>query len=133
MADRSRRAHARHPCDLAVGLFTGPTGGVRLSGARVLDLSLSGCLFSAAEELSRGSTYRLIVDRPGAALELPGRVARDAGRSGADPKRRFYGFVFNLTAGQERALRLLLDDLRRAPEGPGEDRLGRSLRDYWSS
>jgi hypothetical protein len=133
MADRSRRAHARHPCDLPAGLFTGPTGGVRLSGARIMDLSLTGCLFAASEALSLGSTYRLVVEARGGPLELPGRVARDAGRSGKDPRTRYYGFVFNLTAGQERALRVLLDELRRAPEDPGEDRLGRSLRDYWSS
>lgn len=133
MVFRSRRAHARHPCDVSAALYTGPTGGVRLSGARIMNLSLSGCLFAAAEALSPGSTYRLVVQTRAGALDLPGRVARDAGRSGKDPRARWYGFVFNLTAGQERALRVLLDELRRDPEAPGEDRLGRSLRDYWSS
>lgn len=128
--DPSRRAHARYPCDIPAELHTGPTGGVRLADARLMDLSLTGCLFATTEGLRPGATYRLTLVEGGVNLDLPGRVARNAGRS---EKSRFYGFVFNLTAGQEKVLRTLLDRLRRAPERPGEDRLSRSMRDYWSS
>ena len=77
--------------------------------------------------LKTGSTYRMRVNWKGGALDLPGRVARDAGRSGTDAGARHYGIAFNLTGGQEKDLRLLLDEVRRTekPEDKG------FLRNYW--
>lgn len=130
MADLFKRAHARFPCDLAVIVFTGPTGGIKLGPARVLDLSLSGCYLLFGGLLKAGGAYRLRCEHDGAYLDLPGRVAREGPRAPNDPKARHFGMVFTLTRDQEKALMRLIDDVRRRDERPGEDRF---LRDYWSS
>jgi len=125
--DQSGRTHARWPSDLAVEVFSGPVGGVRIGEGTILDLSLSGCLLRVRGTLKTGSTYRIRVNWKGGELDLPGRVARDAGRSGTDPAARHYGIGFNLTGGQERELRLLIDEVRRTekPEDKG------FMRSYW--
>lgn len=123
----SGRTHARWPSDLKVEVFSGPVGGVRIGEGVLLDLSLSGCLLRVRGLLKTGSTYRVRVNWKGGALDLPGRVARDAGRSGTDPAARHYGLAFNLTGGQEKDLRLLIDQVRRTgkPEDKG------FMRSYW--
>ena len=125
--DKSKRIHARFPSDLVVEVFSGPVGGVRIGEGRLLDVSLSGCFLSVKGLLNVGSTYRLHLTWKEGALDLPGRVARDAGRSGKDPSDRHYGIAFNLTGGQENSLRRLIDLIRRT-EKPGEDRF---MRSYW--
>lgn len=124
----SGRTNARWPSDLKVEVFSGPVGGVRIGEGVLLDVSLSGCLLRVRGMLKTGSTYRIRVDWKGGSLDLPGRVARDAGRSGTDPAARHYGIGFNLTGGQEKELRLLLDEVRRTekPEDKG------FLRNYWA-
>ena len=127
--DRSRRAHARFPCELKVEVYTGPVGGVRLGEGLLIDISVSGGLLRFSGNLTTGGVYRLRVTAKEAVLDLPGRVARDAGRAGKDPKARHYGLAFNLTGGQEKELRRLLDVVRREqPTDPGEDRF---MRGYW--
>ncbi|MBI2788465.1 MAG: PilZ domain-containing protein [Elusimicrobia bacterium] len=125
--NESGRTHQRWPSDLVVEVFSGPVGGVRIGEGVLLDLSLTGCLLRVRGLLKVGSTYRISVIWQDATLDLPGRVARDAGRSGTDAEARHYGIAFNLTGGQERSLRGLLDHVRRnqKPEDGG------FLRNYW--
>ncbi|MBI2387597.1 MAG: PilZ domain-containing protein [Elusimicrobia bacterium] len=125
--NESGRTHQRWPSDLAVEVFSGPVGGVRIGEGVLLDLSLTGCLLRVRGLLKAGSTYRVRVNWKGGALDLPGRVARDAGRSGTDQTARHYGLAFNLTGGQEKELRLLIDQVRRTekPEDKG------FMRSYW--
>lgn len=125
--DKSRRAFARWPSDLTVEVFSGPVGGVRIGEGQLLDLSLTGCLLRVRGILKTGSTYRVSVKWKEGVLDLPGRVARDAGRSGNDAAARHYGIAFNLTGGQEKELRVLIDVVSRTSK-PGEDRF---LRNYW--
>lgn len=128
MADLFKRAHARFSCDLPVTVFTGPTGGLKLGTARVLDLSLSGCYLTLAGELKLGGAYRLRCERNGDYLDMPGRVVREGPRSPKDPKARSFGMVFTLSRDQEKALLRVINDVRRAPEKPGEDHF---MRGYW--
>jgi hypothetical protein len=121
------RTHARWPSDLACEVFSGPVGGVRIGEGVLLDLSLTGCLLRVRGLLKVGSTYRISVKWQEGTLDLPGRVARDAGRSGTDAAARHYGIAFNLTGGQERSLRLLIDHVQRNQK-PEE---GGFLRNYW--
>ena len=125
--DKSRRAHARWPSDLNVEVFSGPVGGVRIGAGILLDLSLSGCLLRVRGTLRIGATYRISVKWKEGVLDLPGRMARDAGRSGNDPTSHHYGIAFNLTGGQEKELRTLIDQVSRT-EKPGDDRF---MRGYW--
>ncbi len=119
--DNSRRTHARWPSDLKVDVFSGPVGGVRIGAGILVDLSVTGCLLRVSALLKSGGTYRVSVTWKEGVLDLPGRVARDAGRSGQDPSARHYGIAFNLTGGQEKALMRLIDLVRRAekPEDKG--------------
>jgi hypothetical protein len=124
--DNSRRVHARFPSDLKVEVFSGPVGGVRVGEGSLLDVSLSGCLLRVKGLMKVGSTYRLHVKWQEGGLDLPGRVARDAGRSGTDLSIRHYGIAFNLTGGQEKSLMRLIDLVRRsAPEDGG------FMKSYW--
>ena len=125
--NKSGRTHARWPSDLAVEVFSGPVGGVRIGEGVLLDLSLTGCLLRVRGMLKTGATYRIRVQWKGGTLDLPGRVARDAGRSGTDAAARHYGLAFNLTGGQEKDLRLLIEEVRRTekPEDKG------FMRSYW--
>lgn len=118
---KSDRTHARWPADLNVEVFTGPVGGVRIGEGVLLDLSLSGCLLRVRGYLKTGATYRLSLKWKEGTLDLPGRVARDAGISGTDPAARHYGLAFNLTYDQEKSLMRLIDLIRRAdkPEDKG--------------
>lgn len=120
-------------CDLAAAVFDGAAQGRRLGEGRILNLSLSGCRLRFAAELRRGRGYRLTLDVPEGAFELPCRVAREDARGGDDLQVRHYGLVFNLSADQETLLRLLLARLRREAEPPldAQERLQRTLRDYW--
>lgn len=129
MADLFKRAHARFPCDLPVVVFTGPTGGIKIGPARILDLSLSGCYLRFGGELKAGGAYRLRCEHAGEFLDLPGRVVREGPRDGKDAKARHFGVVFTLSRDQEKALLRVIDQVRRGPEKPGEDRF---LRDYWA-
>lgn len=128
MADLFKRAHARFPCDLAVSVFSGPTGGVQLGPGRLIDLSLSGGYLRFAGELKLGGAYRLRCAFGPDWVDLPGRVVREGPRAAKDPKTRHFGVVFTLSRDQEKLLLRLIDQLRRAPEKPGEDRF---LRNYW--
>ncbi|MDX6770571.1 MAG: PilZ domain-containing protein [Elusimicrobiota bacterium] len=128
MSDLFKRAHARFACDLPVIVFTGPTGGLKLGPARLLDLSLSGGYLCLAGELKLGGAYRLRLEWGGEFLDLPGRVVREGPRSPKDPKARHFGLVFTLSRDQEKALLRVIDQVRRAPEKPGEDHF---LRNYW--
>ena len=130
MADAFRRAHARVKCDRPVEVLAGAASGRRLAQARMLNVSLSGAYVLIGRELDRGTPYRLHLETPDGVLELPCRVAR-AGAAG--PAGRHYGLVFNLTADQERRLRAVLDLLARRAPTAKEERLERTLRDYWSS
>jgi len=123
----SGRTNARWPSDLKVEVFSGPVGGVRIGEGVLLDLSLSGCLLRVRGILKTGATYRIRVEWKGGELDLPGRVARDAGLSGTDPEARHYGIAFNLTGSQEKTLRVLIDVVRRTekPEDKG------FLKNYW--
>lgn len=133
MADPIRRSHARHPCDLPVQLMLGAVTGSPAGEGRLIDLSLGGGHLLCERELMRGTPYRLRVAAPDGPLELPFRVVREGSRGGKDaPKARRYGLVFNLSSDQERRLRALVDVVRRAPEPPGQDRVDRSMRDYWA-
>lgn len=134
MADGIRRSHARLRCDLPAEIFLGAAAGRSMGAARVLDLSLSGALLGYDGELQRGTPYRLRVDGIEGPFEMPLRVVREGprGKPGETGARR-YGAVFNLSADQERLLRLLLDRVRRNPPTDAESRFDRSLRDYWSS
>lgn len=125
--DRTKRIHARWPSDLTVEVFSGPVGGVRIGEGTLLDLSLGGCLLRVRGLLKIGSTYRVRVTWKEGVLDLPGRVARDAGRPGKDPSARQYGIAFNLTGGQEKTLRQLIDLVRRT-EKPGDDGF---MSSYW--
>ena len=125
--DKVRRVHARFPSDLVAIVFSGPVGGVRIGEGRLLDLSVGGCLLRVRAFLKSGSTYRLSVKWKEGVLDLPGRVSRDAGRSGKDAAVRQYGVAFNLTYDQEKALMRLIDLIRRT-ERPGGDPF---MRDYW--
>lgn len=119
--NKTDRTHARWPADLTVEVFSGPVNGVRIGEGFLLDLSLTGCLLRVRGMLKTGATYRLRVAWSGGILDLPGRVARDAGRSGTDADARHYGIAFNLTGTQEKILRLLIDLVRRSekPEDKG--------------
>ena len=125
--DKSRRTHARWPSDLTVEVFSGPVGGIRIGQGQLLDLSLSGCLLRVRAQLKPGATYRLSVKWKEGVLDLPGRMARDAGRPGKDPAARQYGLAFNLTYDQEKALMRLIDLVRRADK-PGD---GGFMSSYW--
>lgn len=125
--NESRRTHARFPSDLTAEVFSGPVGGVRIGEGQLLDLSLTGCLLRVRGMLKTGSTYRISVKWKEGTLDLPGRVARDAGRSGKDPAARHYGIAFNLTGGQEKTLRGLLDFIRLAPKPEDKGFMG----SYW--
>ncbi len=125
--DKSDRASARWPSDLTVEVFSGPVGGVRIGEGQLLDLSLAGCLLRVRATLKVGSTYRVSVKWKAGVLDLPGRVARDAGRSGQDPTALQYGIAFNLTGGQEKQLRGLIEVVSQTTK-PGEDNF---LRNYW--
>jgi hypothetical protein len=125
--DKSRRIHARWPSDLTVEVFSGPVGGVRIGEGVLIDLSLGGCLLRVRGLLKTGATYRVSVKWKEGVLDLPGRVARDAGRSGKDPAARHYGIAFNLTGGQEKTLRSLIDLVRRT-ESPDDKGF---MRSYW--
>jgi len=125
--DKSNRASARWPSDLTVEVFSGPVGGVRIGEGQLLDLSLAGCLLRVRGTLKIGSTYRVSVKWKEGTLDLPGRVARDAGRSGKDPTALQYGIAFNLTGGQEKQLRGLIEVVSQTTK-PGEDNF---LRNYW--
>lgn len=125
--NKSGRTHARWPSDLVVEVFSGPVGGVRIGEGVLLDLSLTGCLLRVRALLKVGATYRVSVNWKEGTLDLPGRVARDAGRSGTDAAARHYGIAFNLTGGQEKSLRLLLDQVQRNQK-PEE---GGFMRSYW--
>ena len=125
--DKTRRTHARWPSDLTVEVFSGPVGGVRIGEGVLLDLSLSGCLLRVRGLLKIGATYRVSVKWKEGTLDLPGRMARDAGSYGKDPAARHYGFAFNLTYDQEKALMRLIDLVRLAqkPEDKG------FMSSYW--
>lgn len=125
--DRSKRVHARFPSDLKVEVFSGPVGGVRIGEGLIVDLSLAGCLLRVRGLLKVGSTYRVNVKWKEGTLDLPGRMVRDAGRSSKDPGSSQYGIAFNLTGGQEKALRFLIDHVRRSnkPDDKG------FLSNYW--
>jgi hypothetical protein len=125
--DKTRRVHARIPSDLKIEVYSGPVDGVRIGAGVVLDLSISGCLLRVRGTLKVGSTYRLHLVWKEGALDLPGRVARDAGRSGTDPAAHHYALAFNLTGGQEKTLMRLIDLVRRTKK-PKE---GGFLRSYW--
>ena len=125
--DKSGRINARFPSDLTVEVFSGPVGGVRIGEGVLLDLSVDGCLLLVRGMLKTGSTYRVSVKWKDGRLDLPGRVARDAGRSGKDPTAHHYGIAFNLTGGQEKELRGLIDQVRRVDK-PGGDGF---MRSYW--
>jgi hypothetical protein len=119
--DKNDRTHARWPSDLRVEVFSGPVGGVRIGEGLLLDLSVTGCLLRVKGTLIKGGTYRVSLTWKEGALDLSGRVARDAGQSGTEPGARHYGIAFNLTGGQEKALMRLIDLLRLAkkPEDKG--------------
>ncbi len=125
--DKARRTHARFPSDLKVQVFSGPVGGVRIGEGVLLDLSISGCLLRVRGLLKTGATYRVTIAWTEGVLDLPGRVARDAGRSGTDPAAHHYGIAFNLTGGQEKSLMRLIDVIRRSdkPEDKG------FMHSYW--
>lgn len=125
--DPSNRAHARFTSDLVVEVYSGPVGGIRIGEGRLLDVSVSGCLLSVKALLKVGSTYRLHLKWEDTTLDLPGRVAREAGRSGNALEIRHYGLAFNLTGGQEKALRQLVDHLRRDDKPGG----GGFMSSYW--
>lgn len=125
--DETRRTHARWPSDLVVEVFSGPVGGVRIGEGRVLDISVSGCLLRLRGLLRQGASYRLRVQTKEGPLDLPGRMARDAGRSATDAAARHYGVAFNLTGGQEKSLRRLIDRLRR-DDGPEDKGF---MSSYW--
>lgn len=125
--NKNGRTHARWPSDLVVEVFSGPVGGVRIGEGVLLDLSLTGCLLRVRALLKVGATYRVSVKWKDGLLDLPGRVARDAGRSGTDAAARHYGIAFNLTGGQEKSLRLLIDQVQRNQK-PEE---GGFMRSYW--
>lgn len=125
--DKSGRVHARFPSDLKVEVYSGPVGGVRIGEGVLLDLSLSGCLLRVRGLLKTGSTYRLHLKWQEGALDLPGRVARGAGRSGTDPTANHYGVAFNLTGGQEKTLMRLIDHVRRDDKPGG----GGFMGSYW--
>jgi hypothetical protein len=126
--DKASRIQARTPSDITVEVFTGPVGGIRIGEGTLLDLSLSGCLLRFSGQLKVGSTYRLHCTWKDGVLDLPGRVVREAGRSG-DPLTPQYGLAFNLTYDQEKALRLLVDYVRRTYK-PEE---GGFMSGYWSA
>lgn len=128
MADLFKRAHARFPCNLPVVVFTGPTGGLKIGSADVVDLSLSGCYLRFSGDLKLGGAYRLRCEWAWEFLDMPGRIVREGPRVPNDPKARQFGLVFTLTRDQEKVLMKLIDHVRRAPEKPGEDRF---LRGYW--
>jgi len=123
----SRRTHARWPSDLKVEVYSGPVGGVRIGQGLLIDLSVTGCLLRVSAMLKTGGTYRVSVTWKEGVLDLAGRVAREAGRSGKDPTARHYGIAFNLTGGQEKALMRLIDLVRRSdkPDDKG------FMRSYW--
>ncbi len=125
--DKSRRVHARFPSDLTVEVFSGPVGGVRIGEGVLLDLSIGGCLLRTKGLLKTGSTYRISLKWKEGVLDLPGRVAREAGRSGKDPSAFQYGIAFNLTGGQEKSLRGLIEHVRRTPDADDKG----FMRSYW--
>ena len=127
--DKANRTHARFSSELTVEVFSGPVGGVRIGEGFLLDLSLSGCLLLFSGILNDGSTYRLRSTWKEGVLDLPGRVVRDGGRSGNDPKARRYGLAFNLTYDQEKTLRRLIDHVQRTQK-PGD---GGFMSGYWSA
>lgn len=98
--------------NLTAEVFSGPVGGVRIGEGALQDLSVGGCLLSLRGQLKTGSTYRLSLAWQEGRLDLPCRVARDAGVIGDGAERR-YALEFNLTYDQEKALMRLLDLLRR--------------------
>jgi hypothetical protein len=132
VADIVRRSHARVPCDVPVRVLRGAAAGSLLGDGRLLDVSPAGGYLRFAGELERGSPYRLRAETDKGAVDLPFRVARIGPRGSAQhPGIRHYGIVFNLTAGQERALSHWVDWLRRHPPTVPETRLERSIRSYW--
>jgi hypothetical protein len=125
--DLSKRSNARYPSDLKVEVHTGPVGGLRLGEGVIIDLSLSGCLLRTTAALKAGATYRLRARWSEGDLDLPCRMAREAGRSAKDPAARHYGLAFNLTYDQEKALMRLIDVVRRSEQAGG----GGFMSNYW--
>lgn len=125
--DFSKRAHARYPADLKVEVFTGVVGGLRLADGVIIDLSLSGCLLRTTAALKVGSAYRLRAKWGEVALDLPCRMAREAGRAAKDPAQRHYGMAFNLSYDQEKALMRLIDVVRAQQSKGG----GGFMSNYW--
>ncbi len=125
---KSDRTHARWPADLKVEVFSGPVGGVRIGEGVILDLSLTGCLLRVRGHLRIGATYRMSLTWKEGVLDLPGRVARDAGQSGTDAAARHYGLAFNLAYDQEKALMRLIDLVRRTERPPEEKGF---MGSYW--
>ena len=66
----SGRTHQRWPSDLAVEVFSGPVGGVRIGEGVLLDLSLTGCLLRVRALLKVGATYRVSVKWKDGLLDL---------------------------------------------------------------
>lgn len=133
MSDVFQRAHARIPCDRSVEVFQGALAGRRLGEGRFLDASLSGAYLRFDGELQPATPYRARLEGLDGPLVLPFRVVRAGPHGGKkNPAARHYGLVFNLTADREREWRRFLDVLRRQPPTGEEERLDRSLRDYWS-
>ncbi len=130
MGEPFRRTHARVKCDRPVGILSGAASGRRIAEARLLNISLVGAYVLVGRELQRGTAYRLVLETPDGPLEIACRVAR-AGPAG--PHGRHYGLVFNMTVDPERRLRGVLDLLARHAPTAKEERLERTLRDYWSS
>ena len=132
MSDVFRRAHARISCDRPVQIFMGAAAGRRIGIGRILDISLAGAYLRFEGELKRGTPYRFAADGADGPIDIPFRVVREGANDPKAPGARHYGLVFNLTGGQERELRRLVDALRRQPPTDNESRFDRSLRDYWS-
>ncbi|HAZ07764.1 MAG TPA: hypothetical protein DCZ01_04395 [Elusimicrobia bacterium] len=136
MVEPIRRAHARIPCDKPAQVFRGSVKGGLLCEARLLNLSLAGCYVRLRRPLEKGTSYRLKVTGPQGPVDLPCRMVREGPRQTAkDQKDQVefnYGMLFNLTSDQEMLLRGILDVLRREPLSAKEERLERSLRDYWA-
>jgi hypothetical protein len=133
MADAIRRAHARFPCSRPVEVLLGAAAGTRLGTGILLDVSLAGGFMRFVGEMRVATPYRLRIESPDGAFEVPCRVVRLGPRGAPDaPQARHYGLTFNPTSDQESLLRRFLDVVRREPP-PMETPFDRALRDYWSN
>jgi hypothetical protein len=95
-------------------------GGRAAQEARVLDVSLVGCLLRCDSELDAGAVVDLVIELPGGAMRVKARVAQSSvdGQSLPGPPRYLAGLDFlGLAAADEPRLRSFLGEQAKRRAG----------------